>query len=439
MDLVVLGDATSGKSTLVGHLIYKCGGAGKEALDQVEKDAAARGTQVRDYSLVLNPHVSQQHQHSGAVSPSTAVDENTHLVDGKNFRFAVSEVPGSSEHLKRLSASGFTTGPCSNNADAALLVVSAVPGELESGLSSEGRTREHVLLARVLGAGQIVVAVSKLDAAANAFAESRFEEARRAISEVLQSLGFRADTAFIPVSGLSGDNLTEPSPQMAWFKGPTLLQALDSLEQPKVPSDLPLRVPVREVYHLEAVGAVAAGRVEQGVLRLGAQVVFVPGNASGKVRTIEVAGATVREARPRDCVTFAVEGLGIADLRRGMVAAEAAHPATEAESFWANVTVLRGPGEVRAGFSPVLAFHAAQVPCRFEELLARLDRSTAEPIEERPAALRAGDVGLVRIRPEQPLCVEAHDVCPQLGKFATTREQTAISLVGVVCEVEVRR
>mmetsp|Transcript_121534 Transcript_121534/g.388845 ORF Transcript_121534/g.388845 Transcript_121534/m.388845 type:complete len:417 (-) Transcript_121534:97-1347(-) len=389
--VAVLGNSGSGKTKLLESLLHKCGTA---------PDGLGGAT-------------------ASLTSPA----------GGRAY--ALAERPGDAEGLRRLAAGSFY-----GDADAALFVASAAPGELEAGLGAEGRTREAAVLARAMGCERAVVAVTKMDAGESAYSESRYRVAKESISEVLRAAGFMEEVSFVPVSAAIGANLAEGlAPEMPWYVGPTLLQALDALPSPERPTHAPLRVTVREAYHLEGVGAVAVGRVEQGCLRLGAQLQFSPGNASGKVRTIEVDGATVREAGPRDEVTFVPEGVEVAALRRGMVAAEAGQPMVEVESFLAHLTVLRGPGEVRVGYSPVLVCHNAQVVCCIEELVAKLDRRDGARLEERPVALRAGDVGLVRLRPEQPLAVEPHAACPRLGQFASPPEQTALALVGIVVEV----
>lgn len=348
-------------------------------------------------------------------------------------RYAVTEKTGDPQKLKQLAASSFY-----GRTDAALLVVSAAPGDLERGLEAEGRTRELAVLARALGAARVVVAVTKMDAAANAFCQMRFEEVRDAVVGVLRAAGFMDEIDIVPVSGTGGDNLVRASTQTSWYSGRSLLEALDALPAPERPLAAPLRVTVQEGYHVDGVGAVAVGCVEQGTLRLGSQVQFAPGGAKGKVTSVDVDGSAVREAFPWDTVSFVAEGVGVEDLRRGMVASGTEQSAVEAETFLARVAVLRGPGEVRTGFSPVLMVHSAQVPCCVQELVSRLDRNNGETLEEAPKALRAGDVGLVRLRPEQPLCVEPHAECPRLGQFTTPPEQKGLGLVGVILSVEAR-
>eukprot|EP00747_Dinoflagellata_sp_TGD_P216523 gnl/TRDRNA2_/TRDRNA2_89056_c0_seq1.p1 gnl/TRDRNA2_/TRDRNA2_89056_c0~~gnl/TRDRNA2_/TRDRNA2_89056_c0_seq1.p1 ORF type:complete len:395 (+),score=85.00 gnl/TRDRNA2_/TRDRNA2_89056_c0_seq1:26-1186(+) len=365
------------------------------------------------------------------------------VVESTKYRLALNEVPGDRESLKLLA----TGGASSLHADVAVLAVSALPDELEKSLSQDGQLRELALLVHALHVEQLIVCVSKMDATPVAHSESVFAETKKSVGGILRALGFSAEVPFIPVTSDAGDSVSAHSSKMGWFKGPTLLEALDSLSAPQRSLSAPLRVSVREVYHLENIGAVVDGRVEAGTLQLGAKIAFAPGGANGKVKTVEVECETVREAYPLDNVSFAIEGLSVGDLRRGMIASEAPSGqgtakedtgAVEAETFLAHVVVLKGPGEIRVGCAPVLVCHAAQVPCCFEELLARCDRRTGAEVEKKPGALRAGDAGLVKIRPEQPVCVEPYSQCPRLGHFATAKEQTAITLVGVVHEVYAR-
>lgn len=442
VDVVMLGDVGVGKSTLIGHLICKCGRASASEVrteanfEQVDSEEAANGVGNAGESAVSAgtfDYVSALDAARTWPAPSAGGQRPVWSIDLTKYRFAISECRGDREHLKQLAAAGFNGAA----ADVAIVVVSAAPGDMEKAVSREGQTRELVMLARVLDAQQLIVCVTKMDAAANPFAQSRLDEVRKALASALSEAGFaEGDVPFVPISALHGDNLLELSLQMPWYVGPPLAAALDDCAPPVRPLDRPLRVTVREVYHLDGLGAVAAGCVEQGVLRLGDKVQFAPGGASGVVNMVEVGDERISEAPPRTHVAFSVEGVGIEELRRGMVASSPEEPALEVVSFTARVMVLRGPGEVRKGLSPVLACHATQVPCRIEEILARIDQRSGETSDEKPTSLKAGEGGLVRLRPEQPLCVEPHEACPQLGRLSTTQEQRAIALVVVVQDVQ---
>jgi len=149
-------------------------------------------------------------------------------------------------------------------------VVSARRGEFEAGMSLEGQTREHIILAKTMGINQVIVAVNKMDATETPYDEKRFKEIVDTVSKFMKTFGFdMSKVKFIPVSAVNGDNLYKKSENMKWYTGPTLEELLDALEIPPKPVDKPLRVPIQDVYSISGVGTVPVGRVETGVMKWG--------------------------------------------------------------------------------------------------------------------------------------------------------------------------
>jgi len=146
---------------------------------------------------------------------------------------------------------------------------------------------------------------------------------------------------YVPVSGWTGDNLMKKSEKLPWYKGPTLLEALDALKEPKRPSDRPLRIPVQDVYKIGGIGTVSVGRVETGVLKINDQILVAPGNLTSEVKSIEIHHQAVPEAGPGDNIGFNVRGLSVKDLRRGAVVGHAKHePPAQAIDFVAQISKL---------------------------------------------------------------------------------------------------
>jgi len=159
-----------------------------------------------------------------------------------------------------------------------VLVVDASEGAQE-------QTRRHAYLLRLLGVRAIAVAVNKMDLVGHA--EARFHSVRREVAEYLAAIGIEAvDLHFVPVVARDGDNLRDRSPRMAWYGGPTLLQALDGISSPPPPADRPLRLPVQDVYRFDD-RRIVAGRVESGRLRVGDTLLFSPSNKTARVASIE--------------------------------------------------------------------------------------------------------------------------------------------------------
>ena len=323
-----------------------------------------------------------------------------------------------------------------SQADVALLVIDASKGGFEAGISKDGQTREHALLAHTLGVKQMIVGVNKMDDWTVAYKEERFEEIKKEVSSFLKQLGYKpAKIPFVPISGWSGDNMIKRSTNMPWYKGPTLYEALDQVHAPKRPIEKPLRVPLQDVYKISGIGTVPVGRVETGVMKPGQHILFAPSGVTTDVKSIEMHHTSIPQAVPGDNIGFNVKNLAVKDLQRGWVASDAnKDPAGRAESFQAQIIVMNHPGKIHPGYTPVLDCHTAHVACHFDQLLTKMDRRTGEVVEENPDFLKAGDAAMVNAIPTKPLTVESFTDIPPLGRFAV-RDMKKTIAVGVIKDV----
>ena len=149
------------------------------------------------------------------------------------------------------------------------------------------QTKEHVFLAKTLGVNQIIINVNKMDATKPEYSEERFNKVKEDVSKLLRMVGYKDDSVqYVPTSAFKGDNAVKKSGNLGWWKGPTLLECLDNLTIPPKPTELPLRLPVQDVYTITGIGTVPVGRVETGVLKVGENVTFSPSGAGGEVKTI---------------------------------------------------------------------------------------------------------------------------------------------------------
>jgi len=230
-----------------------------------------------------------------------------------------------------------------SQADAAILVVSSKDGV-------QPQTKEHAFLARTLGVNQLIVALNKVDAIN--YDEAQYNKVKDEVSKLLSGIGYKvANIEFIPVSAYVGDNVKTKSEKTPWYKGKTLLQAIDDLKVPEKPIDKPLRVPVQDAYTITGVGTVPVGRVETGVLKPGMKVIFMPANVVGEVKTIEMHHEALQEAKPGDNIGFNVRGVGKNDVKRGDVAGPVDNPPTVAEDFTAQIVVLNHPSAITVGYN----------------------------------------------------------------------------------------
>jgi len=215
------------------------------------------------------------------------IDSSLFKFESPKHRFTIIDAPGHKDFIKTL-----IQGPSQD--DFAILMIYANTGEFEAGISKDGSTREHALLAYTLGVRNLVVAINKMDEKNVDYSEKRFQEIQIETSAFLKKIGFQlTNVNFVPISGWTGDNLVEKSTKMDWYKGPTLLETLDLLPEPKRPINKPLRIPIQDVYKIGGIGTVPTGRIETGVLKMGALVKFAPSNIVTAVKSIEMFHSTV--------------------------------------------------------------------------------------------------------------------------------------------------
>jgi elongation factor 1-alpha len=416
LNLVIMGHVDHGKSTTTGHLLYDAG-----AIDERTIKADKMGKGTFKYAWVLDNLKEERER-------GVTIDLRFLKFETSKYFFTVIDAPGHRDFVKNM-----ITG--ASQADAAVLFVSAKKGEFEAGIGPGGQTREHAFLAFTLGVRQVVVAVNKMDDISVNWDKERYEEIKNEVTRMLRMVGFKTDKVnFIPTSGWTGDNLVKKSDKMPWYTGPTLFEALDNLEIPPKPTNKPLRVPVQDIYSITGIGTVPVGRVETGVLKEGANIIFMPSNKKAEVKSLETHHSKIPFAEPGDNVGFNVRGIGKGDVHRGDVAGPVDNPPTVAKEFIGQIIVIYHPTAIAAGYTPVLHYHTGQIACRFTELLKKIDPRSGQVVEENPSFLKTGDAAWVKMEPLRPIAIETYNDFPELGRFAVRDMGTTVA-AGVVKEI----
>ena len=386
MNLAFIGHVDHGKSTLVGHLLLLEGAIAEQQLDEGE-----------DKFRFVMDNLGEERERGVTIDLAHAKFET------QKYEYTVVDCPGHRDFVKNM-----ITG--ASQADAAVLVVAANDGIMP-------QTKEHIFLSRTLGINQLIIAINKMDVID--YDEAKFNELKEELGKLISTVGFKpSEVPFIPVSAFEGDNITEKSSNTPWYKGNTLIQELDALDEPDKPVSLPLRLPVQDVYSITGVGTVPVGRVETGVLHTAENIAFEPAGVTGEVKSIEMHHETLEEAVPGDNVGFNVRGVGKNDIKRGDVAGTTKNPPSVAKEFKAQVVVLQHPGVITVGYTPVFHAHTAQVACTILSLDVKLDPATGQPKEENPDFLKTGDAALVTIKPTKPMVIENIKEIPHMGRFA---------------------
>jgi len=437
INIVVIGHVDSGKSTSTGHMIYKCGGIDKRTIEKFEKEAQEMGKGSFKYAWVLDKLKAERER-------GITIDIQLMKFLTKRYDVTIIDAPGHRDFIKNM-----ITG--TSQADCAVLIVAASTGEFEAGISKNGQTREHALLAYTLGVKQMIVGVNKIDNTEPPYSQDRFKEIKKEVESYVKKVGYSPKAvAFVPISGWHGDNMCEESKNMPWYggwsievkgvdkpiTGKTLYDAIDSISPPERPVSKPLRLPLQDVYKIGGIGTVPVGRVETGKLKAGMIVTFSPCNVTTEVKSVEMHHETLDEAVPGDNVGFNVKNVSIKDVRRGMVTSDSkTDPAKESRSFLAQVIILNHPGEIHAGYQPVLDCHTAHVACKFSEIREKIDRRSGKVLEENPKMVKTGDAAMINLVPSKPMCVESFSDYPPLGRFAV-RDMRQTVAVGIIKSVD---
>jgi len=423
VNIVVIGHVDSGKSTTTGHLIYKCGGIDKRTIEKFEKEAHEMGKGSFKYAWVLDKLKAERER-------GITIDIALWKFETEKYNFTIIDAPGHRDFIKNM-----ITG--TSQADVAVLIIASPPGEFEAGISKNGQTREHALLAYTLGVKQLIVAVNKMDDKNTNYSQDRFEEIQKEVQNFIKKIGYNPkNVPFVPISGWNGDNMLEKSSNMPWWKGPTLLGALDGVTPPVRPVDKPLRCPLQDVYKIGGIGTVPVGRVETGIMKPGMVVTFAPVNLTTEVKSVEMHHEQIAEAKPGDNIGFNVKNVSVKDIRRGFVCGDSTNdPPAEVETFNAQVIVLNHPGQIHAGYSPVVDCHTAHIACRWKDIKQKIDRRSGKVLEEGPKFIKSGDAAMVDMCPQKPLSCESFSNYPPLGRFAV-RDMRQTVAVGVIKGIE---
>lgn len=396
LNLAVIGHIDHGKSTLVGRLMYEAGAVPAHVIEKFRAEAKEKGKESFAFAWVMDSLKEERER-------GITIDIAHKRFDTDKYYFTVVDCPGHRDFVKNM-----ITG--ASQADAAILVVAAPDGVM-------AQTKEHIFLSRTLGINQLIVAVNKMDAVK--YSEDRYKEVIEQVSGILKMIGFKPkDISFIPTSAFEGDNITKSSENTPWYKGPSIMQALDQLTVPTKPDTLPLRIPVEDAYTISGIGTVPVGRVETGVMKKGDKIIFMPTGIAGEVKSIEMHHEEIAQAVPGDNIGWNVRGVGKSDVRRGDVCGHTSNPPSVADEFVGQIVVLQHPSAITAGYTPVFHSHTSQVACQFISLDKKLDPKTGQVKEENPTFIKAGDAAIVTFKPTKPMVIEPVKEIPQLGRFA---------------------
>ncbi|NHJ86536.1 MAG: elongation factor 1-alpha [Asgard group archaeon] len=457
LNLVVIGHVDHGKSTMTGHMLFLAGAVDQRLIDKYAEESEKIGKPSWKYAWVLQK--LQEERERGLT-----IDVSFFKFETKNTVYTIIDAPGHRDFVKNM-----ITG--ASQANAAILVVSCEKNDLEAGLATErvektpkgdrripgGQTVEHLTLAITLGISQIVVAVNKMDLV------DFKEDAYNTVVERVQALidGFVKSNLvpkdrvegikFVPTSGMTGDNLVQKSDKMPWYKGPTLMEALNEFSVPEKPTNKPLRMPIQDVYAIKGVGTVPVGKIESGTLKPGVEVIFPISKKKAKVQSIEMHHEQLQSAGPGDNIGFNIKGIARNEITKGdVVGLPGADEPKICDTFTARTFVLKNlskpganqPTGMSKGYAPIIHLGQAAQACQIVDFTVLKKSSARKSLVatgdyDPEQYLLQGDFAEITFQPFAPFICEKYADYPSLGRFAA-RDMGQTVAVGIVTEVKTK-
>jgi len=420
MNVVFVGHVDAGKSTIVGQVMFSSGIVSEQEMKKLKEEAEKNGKAGFEFAYVMDKIKEERER-------GVTIDLSYRKIVTQKFNCTIIDAPGHRDFVKNM-----ITG--ASQADAAFLVIAGPAGV-------QPQTTEHLWLLRTMGVKNLAIAINKMDAID--YSEEKFNKVKEDVSKLLLQVGIKPEnTPFIACSGLKGDNVVKKSDKMAWYKGNTIIEQIDSFPAPELPTNLPLRMPIQDVYEITGIGTVPVGKIETGVMKIGQKVKILPGRTgdgvNGEIKTIEMHHEALPEAQAGDNVGINIRGVGKKDMARGDVICDAASPIPIVEEFIAQIAVINHPTVLAKGYTPVFHIHTAQVPCQFIELIEQIDPKSGQAIKKNPDFLKNGDVAKVRLKPQGHLCLETVKDNPFMGRFAV-RDAGSTVAAGMCLEITKRK
>jgi elongation factor 1-alpha len=455
LSIVICGHVDSGKSTTTGRLLFELGGIPERELEKLKEEAAALGKQSFAFAFYMDRQKEERER--GVTIACTTKEFFT-----DKWHYTIIDAPGHRDFIKNMISGAAQADVCLLMVPADGNFTTAIQKGDHKAAEIQGQTRQHARLINLLGVKQLIVGVNKMDSDVAGYREERYVEIRDEMKHMLSRVGWKPDfveksVPILPISGWMGDNLIKKSEKMAWWKGmdvktidgrqvhiETLLNGLnDMVVVPERKTDAPMRVPISGAYKIKGVGDVLAGPVEQGVVKPGDEVVFLPTHTTanpcvGKVFTVEMHHKRVDKAGPGDNVGMNIKGLDKGNMPRtgDVMILKSDATLKPCANFTAQIQTLDIPGEVKAGYSPIGFVRCGRSACKITKINWKVGKETGGKKLEEPHGLKANEMAEVVFEPVQPLVVDSFKNCEGLSRIAFLDGNTAVMLGKVVSVVQ---
>lgn len=422
INMVVIGHVDAGKSTLMGHLLYRLNCVGKKVIHKYEQESKKLGKASFMYAWVLD-ETNEERTRGITMDVAQSRFETPHHI------ITLLDAPGHKDFIPNM-----ITG--ASQADVAVLVVDATRGEFETGFEAGGQTREHTMLVRSLGVSQLAIAVNKLDNVE--WSKDRYNEIVCKLGTFLKQTGFReSDVTFVPCSGLTGENLTESAKNSlltSWYKGPCLVEVIDKFKTPERPIGKPFRLSIGDVYKGMGSGFSISGRIEAGYIQSGDRMLIMPASELATVKGITIEENSVAQAFAGDHVAVSLLGADMNKITIGSVLCDVNKPIRATNRFQARIVVFGIEIPITKGFPVILHYQSMSEQAVVRKLISQLHKSTGQVVKKKPRCLTKNSSAIIELEVNRSVSLELYKDFRELGRFMLRSGGTTIA-AGVVTEI----
>eukprot|EP01091_Cochliopodium_minus_P012067 TRINITY_DN3574_c0_g1_i2.p1 TRINITY_DN3574_c0_g1~~TRINITY_DN3574_c0_g1_i2.p1 ORF type:complete len:546 (+),score=189.89 TRINITY_DN3574_c0_g1_i2:31-1668(+) len=430
VNIMFIGHVDAGKSTISGNILYLTNMVDERMIEKFKREAIQKGRDSWFLAYIMDSFDEEKEK-------GKTVEVGRAHFETEKKRYTLLDAPGHQAYVPNMIMAAA-------QADAGILVISARQQEFEKGFDRGGQTREHVLIAKTLNVGRLLVLVNKMDEPTVQWSEDRFNEIKKILDNFLKKTGFK-NVQFIPISGLSGDNLVKPpvNEKASWYKGPTFLQALDEVEVvDKDPTGI-LRIPVIDRYK-DSGKVVVMGKIESGILRKGDELYLSPTKEKVKIESIEFdfSEKPIECAFPGENVYINVKGVDVNNISPGYILSELSFPAPSVKVFRASVMItnVRDTNPLFcAGSTAVMHLHTLTCEVIFKKIIAEIgqDRKPKKNKNgkvEKITFVKKGSNALIDFEVDQRISCESYKEFKNLATF-TLRDEGLTLAIGKVTKI----
>ncbi|VDK82021.1 unnamed protein product [Litomosoides sigmodontis] len=409
VNVVIVGHVDAGKSTLMGHLLYQVGNVDERTMHKYKQESAKIGKSSFAYAWVLD-HTLEERQRGVTMDIARTVFETEHR------KIFILDAPGHKDFIPNM-----ITGAA--EADAGILVINATRGEFETGFNQGGQTREHAILLRSLGVGELLVAINKMDTVN--WSQQRYDELCATLEVFLRKQAAYSTVKFIPLSGLDGINLTKaPSDSHSlckWYQGPTLLQLMDELQVPIRSKDRHFRAVINDIYKTSPSVLSVNIKIEAGFVENDEKVYIMPNADPVIIKGIVVEASSnkgIGFAGDQATVTLSpVSNIEPDSICIGYVLCRGGQECLiPGKKYLVRIVVFDIIVPIMKGTKAEIFAHSLCEPCTITMLRAELSKSTGEVTRHKPRVLTKNMSGMIEIETERAVSLERYSECRVLGR-----------------------